>query len=261
MASLLSFAGHFASFTHIYNQLYSTEAFQDFHDNINEGTFEEVITTLVRNSLFKQLDPVVSSYLESPEITQIMSNKNLNHHDKCKIVGGKITNYILDHHPSFSTNETDPELAASFIVDKKQAIKDTLESMGKMNNLDQAETVNDVYTLVVDDMSTSLVKQVSGLISTFIPINLSEDLYLTIVQDLMKRFNENYEYQSDFCNDDLIDRDKEDDDEDDDSDSSDDSDDGDGDELPVPENKKRSLEKMLDGKEDTEKPANKKNKK
>ena len=259
MTSLFSFAGHFASFAHIYNQLYNTEAFQDFHDNVNEGTFEEVVTNFVRNSLFKHTDQIIGNYLESQELTQIMSNKNLNHHDKCKIVGGKITNYILDHHPSFSTDITNPELTTGFMVDKKQAIKDTLDSMGKMNNLDQAESVNDVYTLVIDDMAISIVKQVIGLFTSFIPINLSEELYLTIVEDLMKRFNENYEYQSDFCNDDLINRDNNDEDDEDDSDSSDDSDDGD--EAPASENKKRSYEKMIDGNEDAEKPANKKNKK
>lgn len=261
---MFSFASKFAGFLNIYNQLYSTEEFQDFHDHINEGTPSEIIVNFIRNGIFKQVDPIIASYLENPELTQIMANKNVNHEDKCKIVGGKIANYILDHHPFFDNrrSETGSETGSEsepmfgFITDKREIIKGTLESMGQMSNLDQVETVNDVYTLVINDMTKDVAKLVESLVGPALVFTmLSDEAYLQNLLMLLGKFNENYEYQSDFCNDDLIDHDHDDDNNDDSSDSDD------GDDAPVPENKKRSREKMLDGNEDSEKPANKKNKK
>lgn len=255
MSNLFSFAGNFSSFVHIYNQLYSTDEFQDFTNNINEGTPKEIMSGFIRNLIFKQVDPIISPYLENSEIIQIMANKNMNHQDKCKIVGGKITNYIIDHHPLFNTRRSETESLIGFIADKKKIIEETLETISHIENLDRVETVHDVYTVVINDMSKELVKTIEPLLSLLLSFNLQEEEYLDKVQNILKMFNENYEYQSEFCNDDLIDYDN--DDSDDDSDNSDSDD---GNDLHTPVNKKRTFEQMNDS-EDNEKPANKRNKK
>lgn len=256
MSKIFSFAGNFASFMHIYQQLYTTEEFQDFTDYLNEGEPKEVLLNFIRNLLFKQIDPVISSYLENPELTQIMSNEKMIHQDKCKIVGGKITNYVLDNHPYFDTKRTDPDMTFGFIANKRQMIEDTLESMDHMEKLNQVVTVNDVYTVVINDLAKSLSETLYSLITNVVP-QITEEDGLGYVKQALQLFNTNYEYQSRLCNDDLIDHNS---DDNDDNDDSSDSDEDEGDEIHTPENKKRKFGQIADG-DDAEKPANKKNKK